>query len=645
MITPFMSIRRSWLPVLACVVLATAPAARAYAAANASRIAEATRLANSAADHLRRGDIPGRQLATTELEQATELDPHNATYPLVLGRCYFAAGYVRAARKRFERSAALDPNDAAAHYGIAQTWRRDWLKYLDPESLDRALEQFGNAARLDTTMVDAWLFLSSLRTEAHDTTGALAAARSAVAAAPSRPETHLALAAAWWRSGDVAEAAGEFDYAIQRLNRSVRERFSDIAPLASEADTLLYNHLPPRAHAEFERRFWKEHDPDLATPENEAQLEYWARVAQAYFLFYDPKHREWDERGEVYVRYGPPEHLDYNPLDAKMYTSLGTSQIQYPMNVLVWDYPSLGMSVQMQDRVLSEYYLLPMTTDHDPDPRPDADSLAHLAVLGTHDMRGVFPMLPPRAQPVHLEGQAAMFEDRAGPRLWAALQAASAPGDSLQAQLVVVDSTEREVMRLSRGLAPSACEADRFRVADFAGELPPGDYRLGMSVHAGVRRGSVRIPFTVTKPDSALALSDVVVTCGAPLASGPSVRLDPNPQARVPAGSPLTAYFEIYRLAPDRDGESRFQYVYTVKSLARDPRIWIQRAISPRPVMPSVQASRTETNVGPLRRQFVSVPVETLPAGRYRLEIVVHDLVSGQDAQGATDFERLGAGS
>ena len=47
-------------------------------------------------------------------------------------------------------------------------------------------------------------------------------------------------------------------------------------------------------------------DPDLASPENEAQLEYWSRVTQAYFLYFDSKRREWDERGEVYVRYGPP---------------------------------------------------------------------------------------------------------------------------------------------------------------------------------------------------------------------------------------------------------------------------------------------------------------------------------------------------
>ena len=69
-----------------------------------------------------------------------------------------------------------------------------------------------------------------------------------------------------------------------------------------------------RSRAAFIERFWQENDPDLTTPENEARLEYWARVTQAYFLFFDAKRGGWDERGEVFVRYGPPAEMQYNPV-------------------------------------------------------------------------------------------------------------------------------------------------------------------------------------------------------------------------------------------------------------------------------------------------------------------------------------------
>jgi hypothetical protein len=50
--------------------------------------------------------------------------------------------------------------------------------------------------------------------------------------------------------------------------------------------------------------------------------------------------------------------------------------------------------------------------------------------------------------------------------------------------------------------------------------------------------------------------------------------------------------------------------------------------------------SRRETSPGDIRRQFLSVPVAELPAGRYRVEVRVTDARSGEEAMTATDFTR-----
>lgn len=637
---------RPWYRRLLLVALMLLCPVRSRAESLEQRHLEARALLARASARLERRTVEARRMAIMDLERATLLEPTNAETQILLARTYYMAGFIKLAMRRFETVAAIAPDDPEARYGLGQVWRRDFLKYLEKRSLDRAIDHLAAAAALEPRHTDSWLMLSSLLIERGDAVAANRAAEQALTAEPGRAEALLAAGATRWRLGQVESADSAFRASLPRLKRSVRDRLLDIAPVASERDTAIYNRLGTEARDDFARRFWTEHDPDLATAENEAQLEYWARVTQAYLLFYEPRRREWDERGEVYVRYGPPEKAIYNPVGASLYSQVGrNSRFQYPANVLVWDYPKLGMKVTLQDRVLSEYYQLPVAYDHDPDPRPDPDSLAQSGDVKTHDGRGVFPALPPGALPMPIEGQVAHFEGTTRPRLFAGLVSPGGPADSLWGEIVVLDSTERVVAREKRTLAPSACEADRFRVAEFTRELPPGDYRVGLSVRASQgRRGSLRFPITLTRPDSTeLAISDLVVTCGTPFVSASSIRLEPNPSGRVAADAPLTAYFEVTHLALDGGGTSRFEYQYTVKSADRDKRVWIQRALDPRRPLPTISASRSDENAGSVRRQFISVPVQELPAGRYLLEVRVRDLLVESEVTRSAAFVRSGA--
>ncbi|HET7226782.1 MAG TPA: GWxTD domain-containing protein [Candidatus Eisenbacteria bacterium] len=629
------------------IALTLAAPARARPADPASR---AQALYQRAERELARHDYDMRRMALRDLEQATLLAPGTPAYELELARAYYTCGFLSSARARFERVAAIDPSDADSQFGLAQIWRRDWLKYLDATSLARALDHLERAARLRPDRPEIWLLMVPMRIERHELDAAADAAAHALAADSTRPEAMLAVAYTAWRRGEVARADSLFARAVPRLRRTVRERFEDIAPVASETDTMTLHHLPSAAQPEFVRRFWQDNDPDPATPENEARLEYWSRVTHAYFLYYDPRRRDWDERGEMYVRYGAPPEQDYNPAGEELSVHFHTGA-EYPANVLVWNYPALGMKVTMQDRLLSEYYLLPYSEDLDPDPAPDPDSLAsqggELAMSGG---RGVFPRLPPGVQPMPVEGAIARFEDatpgsRAG-RLLA--QLAVPGGDSAWAEWVVVDSTRHEVLRAARPLAPDACGRTPRQVASFSAELPPGPYTVGVSVRdAHHRRGVYRETTEIEQTGGALALSDVVVTCGAPEvqpASSPGgtqqVQLPPDPARRVEGGA-LDAYFEIYHLRPAENGLARFEYELVIRSTRRDPRVWLQRLISPRPQTPPMAMGREEQNLGDMRRQYLSVPIGSLPPGPYRLDVTVRDLVAGTLARTTTDFVRV----
>jgi len=623
--------------------------------ARADRAGDAEALHRRAAELDARGSIEARRDAMRCLEQATALAPDRLDYQLELARLYYRMGFLKQSRRRFERVEKADRGNADAQFGLGQVWRRDWLKYLDRASLGRSVDHFEAAARLRPDDSEPWLQLVPMLYEQDSLAAAGAAAERALAAAPKRPEARLAVAYTSFRLGRVGRAESTFVAAFPDLPRPARERFEDIGPVASEQDTAALRRLRPEQRPEFLRRFWRELDPDLASRENEAQLEYWSRVAQAYFLFFDARRRQWDERGEIYVRYGAPERADYNPLSVSKVQLFATGP-GYPMNVLVWSYPGLGMDVQMHDRLLSEHYMRPTSMDADLDPRPDPAALARRDdVLVSRGGRGVFPLLPPGAQPRKVDGVIARFSGERGPRLFGQIQTEGAPDEALVAEWVVLDTAMAEVARARREPGASPCNPAAVRSADFAAELPPGRYQVGLTLRdAAGRRGVFRSEVDLSAPLATLTLSDAVATCGRPDVTAPppggapAVRIEVLPGGEVSGAGPLTVYFEMYDLRPDETGTSRFEYEATVRSAEKDSRIWIQRLLAPRPRIPAISAGRREEQPGSLRRQLVSIPVAELADGRYRLDIRVRDLNAGTDATTNVAFvkrTRTAAGS
>jgi GWxTD domain-containing protein len=625
--------------------------------ASAAAASKATQHAREAATLYQRGlrmekldSFEGRREASRALERAVLLEPDSARYQLELAHLYLRMGFLGQARHHFERASQIDGSLAEAHLGQGLAWRRDYLKYWERGSLAVAIREFEAAAKLAPGRTDVWMQLVPMLVEQHRLREAMVAAEHAVASNPDHPEAQLAIGMLAYRLGQVERADSAFRGAIPRLSQVARERFLDIAPVASEEDTATMRRLPLEEQGAFVAHFWKENDPDLSTPENEAQLEYWARVTQAYFLYFNAHRQEWDQRGEVFVRYGPPEIVEYNPLSVLLRSSLGYYGV-FPMNVLVWTYPSLGMVVPMQDRLLSEYYLPPISLVQGTAPAPDPDKLASQEEsMATAGGRGVFPVLPPGTRRVPMAITVARYEGADGPRLHGWLETPGVPSDSLWGEWVVLDSTDSEVARIKRPLSAASCEPGELRAAEFATGLPPGHYLVGFSLRGTHgRRGTTRLTMDLPAPAARLDMSDVVVSCGtgdvATTPEGtPTVRFSARPGRLVRPGEPLTAYFEVYPLKLDDPPRSHMEFEYTVRSAHADPRIWIQRLISPRPALPDISAQRQEQQLGDIRRQFVSVPVQPLPPGDYRLDIRVRDLNGDVEMRRSVEFTKVSDG-
>ncbi len=98
-----------------------------------------------------------------------------------------------------------------------------------------------------------------------------------------------------------------FEGYVARVSPDVRRRYEDISLVASR-DELRTLDEAANAHREtYLSRFWNGKDPDLSTSVNERLLEHYRRVWYALTDFSEGR-QPWDARGEVYIRFGEPDH-------------------------------------------------------------------------------------------------------------------------------------------------------------------------------------------------------------------------------------------------------------------------------------------------------------------------------------------------
>jgi hypothetical protein len=623
--------RRDAAVALASLLLLAAGAPRAIAAADPERLAAADSLFAHARTRLQTPDPQSRRAALTELERASRLDPARAEIWLWLGRTYLEAGEARSGRSCLARATALAPDDADAHLAAALAWRWNWLCTLERAAFAAAETAFARAAARAPSGVDAWLGVSSLALVRGDAPAAMTAALNAYAAAPGTAEAVLAVACAAYRLGALDLADSLFRVGLQRLPAEPLERLTRAAPVDSAE--------------------WRHHDPDLTTPENEAELNYLARAGHALLLFRERDRLRWDARAELVARYGLPADIDYDPFDRERYEAnpldsqrdfyyprrgptspYVPDELAYPFNVQVWHYPALGMTATLWDRSLTQSYDFPYSAAYDTRPRPDPALLAgrtDLVVVGD----GVYRALPPRAREIKPRASLARFPIEGGTRIAAFLGAPGGAADTLWGAWAVATPEGAVVARGRRRLAPSACEPARLQVAEFSASLPPGDYRLDVAV-SDTRggRGLAHLTAAVGRPSDRLEISDLVAVCreGALQPSSREVRLDPRWDERLRGSHELTVYFEVAELQPGADGSARFSYTYAVR----------RPAPPGRPAETLTSASSETTHAGTVRRQFVTVPLGPLPPGEYDLVVEVRDQVSGAAATRSLRFTR-----
>jgi GWxTD domain-containing protein len=621
-----------------------------------------------------RDTVEDRLIAQKALKKAVGLAPKNVDHRLALADLYVRQGYLTLARRQLQAALANDEGSGPAYVRLGRLALRDWIKFQRKGSLDAARRHWQDGARRSPAEPAPWLGLGVLALLEQDAAGALAAGAHVRTlgdrATPlQRGEAWLLEGAGAYGLGRPQHADSAFRAALPFLAGPIRDQLLDITPAASDADTTLLGGLAESgARARFIESFWRSRDPDLTTPYNEVRLECLSRGALAYFLFYDARRRGWDERGNYFVRYGPPDSTEYNP------ASLAGGVLPFApatTNRLVWLYKRLGFHAIFEDQYLNGRYDVPWSQVEVVDFTPRPDSLDPRVESGEAALagRGVFRTVLPGMERLTGHAEVAQFRRVEGfdPRTSVAGASLTGGGGGAAARVeaylaveggaeagalgleavVFADSTFREVARARSG-EYAWCLSESLQVAQFNFDLPPGKYVVGLSVRDPGRpaTGAWRVPVTVApiRPGR-IELSDLELACSREpgLRAGAFRKIDdtivPNPTRRVARDQPFGVYFEIYNLVSDASGRSLVSFEYAVRSMRKDRRPFFIKAVNPRKNDPVIRVERSDEVPGRARFQYVTADVADQPPGPYRLEVVATDETTGLTATRSLDFE------
>ncbi len=597
--------------------------------------------------------IEGRRLAVEEYRLALRYDPTNADYQLALGRVYVNQTFDRYAEACFRKAIEINPDLTDAYLERGLIYVRRWLTFRQyADDLERARDCFLDAYERGSEDRDLLYQLARLSIEMEDPDTAREIAQGIVDKNPDDTEARFVLALALHDLEKLEEAEAQYSRAISELDVDDKIFFLGIEDVASHALRKSLQKIDADSTAELARRFWREHDPYLATKVNERLLEHWRRVLKSDLYFTSDRtglQGRYSDRGRSYIRYGPP---------TDMATFIGENLRPNEL----WTYHIGGNSfrLQFEDRFLNGEFGFPF----DFEPEKDGGSAARWQILVRQLPEFYVPEY--EGKEIRLIADACSFSRIPGEthqEIYYAVPGRDLDfwkGDDgwttlLERRIVVYDRDWRVVAEESTtvttepsgslGLVRDASLVDQCFV-----DLKPGIYLAAIQVEdkaAGVL-GVTEVGITArTFEGRDLEISDVelarsIETTGARgRFSKGSLRVEPEPSHSFPRSKPVNLYYEIYGLTLDEAGESHFRSTVRVIPLEveEDESFWeaARRLFGRKPSTPPHIAStfthQFPSSAVPLH---LSLDLATLRPGVYRVTVGVQDTIAGSTTSRST---------
>ncbi len=223
------------------------------------------------------------------------------------------------AKRDLERVIEQDANFTSAHLLLGQ-----W--YEEQENYESAALAYAKYLSVKPDDAEGRRRLASVYIQTKDFDRITALLEDYVRQHPNEIEVLPVLAQACIEQRRLEWAHAYFNTYVMHAPTDIKAFYEDIRLLASDEELAEYQMLDAKTRENFLNEFWSLRDPDLSTEPNERKLEHYRRVwyAQTHF---SEGHQPWDQRGEVYVRFGEPDYRSRSDM-VNMEQSLAVQRVK-----------------------------------------------------------------------------------------------------------------------------------------------------------------------------------------------------------------------------------------------------------------------------------------------------------------------------
>lgn len=587
------------------------------------------------------------------------------------------------ALQEIDKIIAINPSHPDAYYLRGKIYRDTFQDY------ERAIAAFKLQVDVTPNHMTARQALLKAEIDVGNWNEAIATADSIVNRNPMMWEAYPLLAAAYWKAARSEEAMQTFERYFAVAPEKERDLYLDLGLVLPPQEGRIFSQLDEEGRRSFWNSYWRIRDPNPKTAVNERLLEHFIRIVYAR-IEYGEKSWPWDDRGDLYVRYGEPdvvvgygrpyattlitEDWDYFIRKRDLYRQLGLTPPQYVISLdpavmfppedgsatpEEWFYVDRGLEFKFNDPVMSGRYLKPRSLFVEVLERDLPTMSVEEDKIETFDPMDSVVTFKGNNKKTAVEYAFALVPDEFG-----AFRSATGAYATIDVEVnlysesweLVTEEAQRArrlktVPQIQVRGVPLFVDATRM-------EAEPGTYRLStmlLDPETGKRATAEEIVELPDYSGSELMVSNILpaaqITQVEPGREGTFIRGNlevlPLPGRALQVDQPLFIYYEIYNLSKDQYGATDYRVDYSVAEAPQDVALATRlfqglaslvgagrkRAV----ITSSVDGSGIMRDV----RSFLEIDMSGLPPQTYELELQITDTLNGNTAKSYLLFRTL----